>query len=136
MTATDISKRLKELSPTYCPNNLNGALSRYAQATILCATSNYSVSNLIKFCEGCNINIAIIDMATLDCFRIVGIAELRECIGLLMDRYNITSPLIFRKAGVHYSESKGVNTGFSINTLLAVLDVVKAEIKFYKQYAK
>lgn len=114
----------------------HGSITRYAVQSIEQSRSNYPVANLIAYCDGYGLKIIMTDMATRDRFSPKTVLDVHKIIGLLMLRYDVDAQLIYRKTAVHYSKpkedasDKKYNAPLSINTLIAVCDVIHCDLSF------
>lgn len=123
-----------------------GDLTSYAVKSIESGRSNYPVSNLITYCQGANLKMVMMDMATEDKFFPASILDVHKVLGLLMDRYDVDTKLVYRKTAAHYTPPKsfeaeevekmrsiGKNkyvTPLSIKTFLAVCEVIHCDLSF------
>ena len=124
-----------------------GGLTPYAVQSIELARSNYSVQNLISFCQDMKLKFVMTDMATEDRFYPESVLDVHKVLDLLMKRYNVDYKLVYRKTGVHYTppkslipeelerikgdvDSRKYVTPLSIKTLLAVCEVIYCDLTF------
>lgn len=108
----------------------SGELSNYAVRSIREGRSSYSVSNLIKYCKGSNLELIMIDITTNESYPIDDVMDVHNVIGMLMERYNVDAMYVYRRTGVHYTEPKFECAPLSINTLLAVCSSLHCKIDF------
>ena len=127
MTKEQLAKKLSVV----CGKNVySGELSDYAIRSIKESRSSYPVSNLIDYCKGMDVRMAITDMATDEAYRVFEIMDVHNVIMMLMERYGIDSQYIYRKTAVHYTAPKNGRASLSINTLLAVCSSLHCRIDF------
>jgi len=130
MTKEQLAIKLNEV----CGNNVySGNLSSYAVRSIIEGRSSYPVSNLIDYCEGTDVRMAITDLATDEIYDIEEIMQVHEVIGMLMERYGIDAQFVYRKTAVHYTAPKNGRASLSINTLLAVCSSLHCKIDFQRK---
>lgn len=115
----------------------NSALSAHIQKAITGGQYNYSVPNLLLYCEERGIKLEIVDLATEDCFIVSQIADVHRVVLLLMDRYNSSPEMVYRKTGIHYSAPKVIdgsksNKSLSIKTLLAICNTIHCTLLLTK----
>ena len=127
MTKEQLAVRIKEAANgrTYC-----GELSGYAISSIIEGRSSYPVSNLISYCNGIDIQFAITDINTDECYDIDDIMDVHNVVEMLMSRYMVDYKLVYRKTAVHYTAPKNGQAPLSINTLLAVCSVLHCKLDF------
>ena len=130
MTKETIADKLKEMNQG---NRYSGKLSGYAVRSIEESRSSYPVSNLIDYCEGMNLQMVMVDMATDEVYVVHEIMDIHEIIDMLMKRYNIDYQLVYRKTAVHYTAPKNGRASLSVNTLLAVCSSLHCKIDFIKR---
>lgn len=124
------------LKPCVEGRSYSGCLTPYAIQSIEQNRSNYPVSNLMAYCDGYGLKIVMTDLATEDRFCPKTILDIHKVLGLLMQRYDVDSQLVYRKTAAHYSRpkedgsNKKYNTSLSIKTLLAVCEVIHCELSF------
>lgn len=127
MTKEQLAIKLAQISQeNKCPEKL----SDYSIKSIREGRSSYPVSNLIDYCEGMELQMMMVDLATDEMYGIYGIMDVHNVIGMLMKRYNIDCQRIYRETSVHYTPPKNKRTSLSINTLLAVCSVLHCKIEF------
>lgn len=110
-----------------------GGLSRYSLKSIEEGRSSYPISNLIAYCEGYGLGLEMTDMATEDRFYPKTVFDVHDTLRLLMERYDIDFQTIHRKTGTHYTpyyKKEGGKANLSVNTLLAVCEVIHCDISF------
>jgi len=130
MTKEQLAKKLNEV----CGNNVySGKLSGYAVRSIVESRSSYPVSNLIEYCEGMDVRMAITDLATDEVYTIDEIMQVHEVIGMLMERYDVDYQFVYRKTAVHYTAPKDGRASLSVNTLLAVCSCLHCKIDFQRK---
>lgn len=122
-----------KLKPYVEGQSYSGSLTKYAIQSIEQSRSNYPVSNLIAYCDGYGLKIIMTDMATEDRFCPKTVLDIHKILGLLMQRYNVDSQLVYRKTAAHYSKPKEgsddkYNASLSIKTLLAVCEVIHCDL--------
>lgn len=126
MTKEQLAHKLKGLKK----HGYSGKLSGYAVCSIEESRSSYPVSNLIEYCKGTDIRMVMTDFATDEVYLIESIMDVHEVIGMLMERYNVDSNLIYRQTAVHYTSPKNGRTSLSVNTLLAVCSSLHCKVDF------
>lgn len=129
MTKEQLADKLKGIRQD---NKYSGKLSGYAVRSIEESRSSYPVSNLIDYCEGTNLQMVMVDMATDEMYDICEVMDIHEAIDMLMKRYNIDSQYIYRKTAVHYTAPKNGRAPLSVNTLLAVCSSLHCKIDFIR----
>lgn len=122
-----------------------GSLTYYATQSIEQSKSNYPVSNLIQYCKDMNVQMFVQDGVTLDKFKVSSVLDVHNIISLLMERYEVTFNTIHQKTSVYYtapksyekekvnklrSKDKRIKTPLSINTLIAVFQVLHCNLLF------
>ncbi len=127
MTTQLIAERLKAACGD---RQFDGQLSGYARMTILEARANYPVSNLISFCQGFHIQFVITDWTTCESYDVDDIMDVHNIISMLMERYDVDEKLVYRKTEKHYTAPKDGKAPLSIETLLAVLNVMRCKLEF------
>lgn len=111
-------------------NVYEGTLSGYAVRSIEKGRSSYPVSNLIEYCNGIGLSVAIVDMNTDEFYLVDGADEVHEAIGMLMKRYNVSVNQILRQTSVNYTAPKNGRTHLSVNTLLSVCSILHCRVDF------
>lgn len=135
MTTIDIAESLLELTEASlpCPG-----LTTHAVKSIENASCNYSVKSLFRYCFGKGIKIELEDLATEDRYYPVNTMALHRTLLLLMKRYDVDRKRIYRQTGRYYTPPKDLYekdevSALSVQTLLAVCDVIHCEIRFIKK---
>lgn len=119
-----------------------GAPSGYVVQSIETGRSSYTVTQLLAYCEGCNLQMAINDWATDENFSVNSALEAHQLLDLLIGRYQVSRKTIYAKTGITYTpprKRKGDGecvTHLSIQTLLGVLSVMHCELRFFPKVMK
>lgn len=127
MTKEQLAARIKGATKD---KEYHGELSGYAIASITEGRSSYPVANLISYCNGLDLQFAITDINTDECYDIDDIMDVHNVIKMLMDRYMVDHKLVYRMTAVHYTAPKNGQAPLSINTLLAVCSVLHCKLDF------
>ena len=93
MTKEQLAARIKGATKD---REYHGELSGYAIASITEGRSSYPVANLISYCNGLDLQFAITDINTDECYDIDDIMDVHNVIKMLMDRYMIDHKLVYR----------------------------------------
>ncbi|MCM1296164.1 MAG: hypothetical protein NC311_11540 [Muribaculaceae bacterium] len=111
-----------------------GDLSDHVTLSIEEGRSNYSVTNLMTYCDDIGVRLVMEDMATEDRFYPGSVADIHGTLWLLMERYNVDRQLIYRKTARHYTVPKPqddkAGRSLSVVTLLAVCEVIHCDLRF------
>lgn len=124
-----IGARLQDLKGT---QSVTG-LSKLSVKSIEKGCANYSVSNLITYCQSLSIRFIITDKTTDESYPADSKEEIHSVLQMLMKRWHITPLAIRKKADVYYTPPKNGKFPLSIDTLLTVLDVLHCKVEFIKR---
>lgn len=103
MNAEQVAQKLTKATES---RSYNGSLSKYALQSIKSGKVIYSAANLLAFCEGYGLKMAMVDRATLQRFYPTSVLEIHNTLKYLMERYEIDCNLVYRKTAVHYTPCK------------------------------
>lgn len=127
MTQKEIADRLNVLTRG---RSYKGSLTRYVLNSITEAKSNYTVSNLIQYCQDMNVILIMEDDVTEEKYVVGSVMDVHNVLGLLMERYGINPRTISQIANVHYTIPTKEAAPLSIKTFLAVCGVMRCNLYF------
>lgn len=136
MTPQDIGIKLKEFTEG---KDVQFDMSSFSVRSIENGDRNFSLNNLLAYCDYGGIQMSITDLNTEESWDVYSVFEIHKVLKLLMDRYNVDNKLVYRKTAMHYTppksfEGEDMNDRFrfalSIKTLLAVCEVIHCKLDF------
>lgn len=137
-----INKKLREttdkLAKAVSGRKYVGELSEHILKVIRSGNTNYSMSSLLDYCNGTNIQLVMTDMATTEEFYPNSTSEVHDILIMLMDRYEVDSGMIYRRTATHYRMSKAeledhTEKTISIKVCLAACEVICCDLSFKGQ---
>lgn len=123
MNAEQVAQKLIKASEN---RPYKGTLSKFALQSIKSGKVVYSAANLLAFCEGYGLKMAMVDQATLQRFYPNSVLEIHNTLKYLMERYEVDCNLVYRKTAVHYTPCKA-STQEELDRLTEEAQIKKAE---------
>lgn len=127
MTQTEIAERLQTLTQGKV---YEGTLTPFIAQSIEQSRTNYSVGNLLQYCQDMNVVMAIRDELTWDSFVVDTPLKVHEVLQFLSDRYEIGFKAALQKRGVHYTSPTDKGFSLSIRTLLTACEAIHCSLSF------